>query len=113
MEITATIILSVLLGGSMCINIASSAQRKRLNQRIASLKDKKHESDMERERRKVRYSILSFSEGCCSVYRVSYTTDGAPLYYTLIKTFDTNDAEYNYNEAVELKDNLEKELCYD
>ncbi len=113
MTTTAIIILSALLGASLCVNLAASVRRKRLALTITRLKGQKRESDTERESSKVKFRIFTITKGRFAVYRVSYTTDGSPLYHTLIKTFDTDDAEYNRNEAEGLVDNLGKELCYD
>ncbi len=112
MTTTAIIILSVLLGGSVCMNIAGSVQRKRKNAKIDALKRRINNQNEERESADMRYHIYGYENGHYSVYRVTapYTIEA---FHTLIKTFDTNDSEYNYNEAVELKESLERKLCYD
>lgn len=94
------------------MNIAGSVQRKRKNAKIEILKWRINNQNEERESADVHYHIIGHANGHYSVYRVAapYTIKS---FHTLVKKFDTDDAEYNYNEAVELKDNLEKELCYD
>lgn len=111
MTTTAIIILSALLGGSICINIAASVSKKRLADRIDSLRNRLAEQDADRHSVGT-YWIGRFEERVCKVYRTTYRLDGEPI-NTLIKAFDTDDADYNYNEAVELVDNLKRTLCYD
>lgn len=94
------------------MNIAGSVQRKRKNAKIDALKRRINNQKEERESADMRYHIYGYENGHYSIYRVTapYTIEA---FHTLIKTFDTNDSEYNYNEAVELKESLERELCYD
>lgn len=113
MTTLAIIIVSALFGISLCANIIIHASKNRLLGRIGKLREKIRMSDNERESAKVSYRMFTGASGACSVYRISYGVDGMPHYHTLIKSFDTDDAEYNRNEAIELIDNLEKTLCYD
>lgn len=108
MTTTAIIILSVLLGGSVCLNIAASTTRKHLRARVKRLKGDISSLEEERENPFVKFCTASYGLGTWYVYGV-----GSQGGYTLIKTFDTKDEEYNYNEAVELVENLERTLCYD
>ncbi|MCM1220093.1 MAG: hypothetical protein NC548_36940 [Lachnospiraceae bacterium] len=56
-------------------------------------------------------STKYFHDQCCPVvYRV-VELDGKS-YFTTIKTFDTEDAQYNENCAEELIDKLNEQLCY-
>lgn len=110
MTTSAIIILSALLGGSICVNIAASASKKRLVKRFDRLKARIEEIKTDHRDENARYFILQHTTGICSVYRfVSDTNVGS----ILIKKFDTTDSEYNHNEATELVETLEKTLCYD
>lgn len=110
MTTAAIIILSAFLGGSICVNIAASASKKRMSKRISNLKARIAEYDEDRLTANARYYYLQHVSGFCTVYRM---VAGSNTPGVLIKKFDTEDAEYNRNEAVELIDNLEKTLCYD
>lgn len=110
MTTTAIIILSALLGASICVNIAASASKKRMSGRIARLKGQISEFKDDAISGDARYFICSHINGICSVYRA---VPGSRTPTVLIKKFDTADADYNRNEADELVENLEKTLCYD
>lgn len=110
MTTTAIIILSALLGASICINIATSASKKRMSERIGRLKGQISEFKDNAAAGDARYFTCLHINGIYSVYRA---VPGSKSPAVLIKRFDTADADYNRNEADELVENLAKTLCYD
>lgn len=57
------------------------------------------------------YYVKTLDSGKYGVIRRTFP-DGRAI-ETTIKIFDTDDAEYNYNGAVELVDMITEKLCYD
>lgn len=108
MTTTAIIILSALLGGSICLNLFHSAARKRLRERVTRLKDRLNALRDEEEMPFKCFIAHSRDNGHWAVYGV-----GPSYERRLIRVFDTDDVEYNMNEANELVENLERTLCYD
>lgn len=107
------IIITFALGFSICLNIMllrrrSETARELAALRIATMRDKAH-----RESLTPNYQISECYSGNVFLYRVTGEMAGDSQRFTLIKVFDTKDADYNRREAEDLKECLERELCYD
>lgn len=108
MSTTAIIILSALLGLSVCFNVIQSAVKKHQRERIARLKTNISTLTDNMETPFSDFLVREQGYGTWAVYGVGLSAE-----LWLIKKFDTADAEYNLNGAMELADNLRRELCYE
>lgn len=105
---TTIIILSTLLGLSLCFNVIQSAVKNHQRERIIRLKTNISALTDDMEAPFNDFLVRGQGYGVWAVYGVGLSAE-----LWLIKKFDTADAEYNLNGAMELADNLGRDLCYD
>lgn len=99
--------LSVLLGACVCLTYASEKKLRRERDRADRLQRKFRQLRNLNDIPFIGTLIEQRFDGGCELYGLR--SEGK----VLIKKFDTDDAEYNFNEAAELRYYIEKELCYD
>lgn len=110
--LTTIIVLAAFLLCSVVAHMFQSANISAYNNEIA-LKDRellRYRTDKDDATAFYRFQILN--DGIYRVTRITYP-DGENAVETTIKLFNTSDAEYNHNEAVELVDKLNERLCYE
>ena len=105
METLTNIIITFALGFSICLNIMLLRHRSETSRELAALRIA--------ESLTPNYQISECYSGNVFLYRVTGEMEGDSQRFTLIKVFDTKDADYNRREAEDLKECLERELCYD
>lgn len=99
--------LSVLLGVCICLTYASEKKLSRERDRADRLQRKFRQLRNLNDTPFIGTVIEQRFSGTCELYGLY--SEGK----VLLKRFDTDDAEYNLNEAIELRYYIEKELCYD
>lgn len=108
--LTAIIVLSVFSGASLIVHLVQWAKLNKRKQRLASRDIELHRYRTDKDDPDAGYFVKPVEDGKYAVVRRTF-----PDYKsveTLIKVFDTEDAEYNVNGAVELMNNLNEKLCY-
>lgn len=108
--LTAIITLSVFSGAAAIGLLAQWAKLNKRKNRIEELKAGLNIYRADRDSTAVVYFVEAMMDGKYAVVRRSFS--GGVKTGTLIKVFDTEDADYNEYEAIELKDMLNKRLCY-
>ena len=108
---TAIITLSALLLASVVGHIFQAAKNRVLHNKINSKERQLLQYRTNASDPQAIYEVIPLVGGKYQVNRITHP-DGEHAIVTVIRIFDTDDAEYNFNRAVELVDKITERICY-